>query len=134
VEARVWIAARPARVWALVSDIELMPALSSELQSVHWLDGATGASVGARFTGRSKHEAMGEWEATPAGAEGRRDRAVAMGADRAGRSGLSLAIDQIPDKEQKIVFVRMREFERNMTATLGQVKKLAEAAGAPVVR
>ena len=43
------------------------------------------------------------------------------------RSGLSLAIEQMPDKEQKIVFVRMREFERNMTATLEQIKKLAEA-------
>jgi hypothetical protein len=44
-----------------------------------------------------------------------------------GRSGLSLAIDQMPDKEQKIVFVRLREFERNMTATLAHIKKLAEA-------
>jgi hypothetical protein len=45
------------------------------------------------------------------------------------RSGLSLAIDQMPDKEQTIVFVRMREFERNITATLEQIKKLAEAPG-----
>ena len=44
-----------------------------------------------------------------------------------GPSGLSLAIDQMPDKEQKIVFVRMREFERNITATLAQIKRLAEA-------
>ena len=28
-----------------------------------------------------------------------------------GRSGLSFAIDRMPEKEQKIVFVRMREFE-----------------------
>ena len=44
-----------------------------------------------------------------------------------GRSGLSSAIDRMPDKEQKIVFVRMREFEQNMTATLAQIKQLAEA-------
>ena len=43
-----------------------------------------------------------------------------------GRSGLSFAIDRMPDKEQKIVFVRMREFERNMTSTLEHIKKLAE--------
>ena len=43
------------------------------------------------------------------------------------RSGLSFAIDRMPEKEQKIVFVRMREFERNMTATLEQIKKLAES-------
>ena len=42
------------------------------------------------------------------------------------RSGLSFAIDHMPDKEQKIVFVRMREFERNMTSTLEHIKKLAE--------
>src|SRR5262249_56052307 len=44
-----------------------------------------------------------------------------------GRSGLSLAIDQMPDKEQKIVFVRLREFERNMTATLAHIKERAES-------
>jgi hypothetical protein len=33
----------------------------------------------------------------------------------------------MPDKEQKIVFVRMREFERNITVTLERIKALAEA-------
>jgi hypothetical protein len=33
----------------------------------------------------------------------------------------------MPDKEQKIVFVRLREFERNITATLEQLKARAEA-------
>ncbi len=37
----------------------------------------------------------------------------------------------MPEKEQKIVFVRMREFEANMTATLGEIKKLAEGAPNP---
>jgi hypothetical protein len=45
-----------------------------------------------------------------------------------GRSGLSFAIDRMPEKEQKIVFVRMREFEANMTITLEEIKKLAERA------
>jgi hypothetical protein len=44
------------------------------------------------------------------------------------RSGLSFAIDRMPEKEQKIVFVRMREFEANMTITLEEIKKLAERA------
>jgi hypothetical protein len=44
-----------------------------------------------------------------------------------GRSGLSLAIDRTPEKEQKIVFVRLREFETNMSATLAQIKERAEA-------
>ncbi|MFF4394919.1 hypothetical protein [Streptomyces sp. NPDC001480] len=44
------------------------------------------------------------------------------------RSGLSFAIDRMPEKKQKIVFVRMREFEANMTITLEEIKKLAERA------
>jgi hypothetical protein len=43
-----------------------------------------------------------------------------------GRSGLSFAIDAMPDKEQKIVFVRMREFEQSMTRTVAAIKTLAE--------
>ena len=45
-----------------------------------------------------------------------------------GRSGLSVAIDQMPDKEQKIVFVRLREFEESMTRALAGIKSLAEQA------
>ena len=43
-----------------------------------------------------------------------------------GRSGLSVAIDRVPGKEQKIVFVRMREVGRNITVTLAHIKKMAE--------
>ncbi|WP_434599331.1 hypothetical protein [Streptomyces sp. A5-4] len=42
------------------------------------------------------------------------------------RSGISFAIDRMPDKEQKIVFVRLREIEHSVTATLDAIKKLAE--------
>ena len=155
VEVRIWVDAPPARVWELVSDIGLMPSMSSELQSVAWLDGANGPTAGARFTGRSKHEALGEWETTSYIVEFEPERvfgwAVGDPADPSAlwrfrlepkdggtelsewmqlgpaRSGLSFAIDRMPDKEQKIVFVRMREFERNMTGTLEQIKTLAES-------
>jgi len=43
------------------------------------------------------------------------------------RSGLNYAIDRMPDKEQKIVFVRMREFERNITRTLSDIKNRIES-------
>ena len=43
-----------------------------------------------------------------------------------GRSGLSAAIDAMPDKEQKIVFVRLREFETAIGKTLSAIKRLAE--------
>ncbi|GAB2966124.1 SRPBCC family protein [Amycolatopsis acidiphila] len=154
VEVSTWVAAPPERVWALVSDVGLMPTLSDELQSVEWLGDASGPAVGARFVGRSKHDALGEWATTshvvecepcrvfgwavedperpsalwrfrvePEDGGTRLSEWVQLGP---GRSGLSFAIDQMPDKEQKIVFVRLREFERNITATLERLKTLAE--------
>ena len=155
VEVRIWIDAPPARVWEFVSSIELMPAMSSELQSVEWLDGVNGPAAGARFTGRSKHQAMGEWETTSHIVEFEPERVFGWAVEDPAnpsalwrvrlepkdggtelsewvqigpaRSGLSFAIDRMPDKEQKIVFVRMREFEHNITVTLEQIKILAEA-------
>jgi uncharacterized protein YndB with AHSA1/START domain len=155
VEVRTWIDAPPERVWALVSDIALMPRTSGELQSVSWLDGATAPAPGARFLGRSRHEAFGEWTTTstitecepchvfawavtdpaepsavwrfrlhPGDGGTELSQWMQMGP---GRSGLSAAMDRMPDKEQKIVFVRLRECERNMTATLDHIKRLAEA-------
>jgi uncharacterized membrane protein len=153
-EVRTWIDAPPQRVWEIVSDVELMPTMSSELQSVEWLDGACGPSVGARFIGRSKHEALGEWSTTSHVIECEAPRVLAWAVEGPcnptaiwrfrlepkdggtelsqwmqmgpARSGLSFAIDRMPEKEQKIVFVRMREFEQNMTSTLGHIKRLAE--------
>jgi uncharacterized protein YndB with AHSA1/START domain len=155
VEVRTWIKTSPPRVWQLVTDIQLMPSMSQELQSVEWLDGAAQAAVGARFVGHSSHEALGQWATTSEVVECEPERVLAWAVDDAAnptaiwrfrlepkdggtelsqwmqmgpaRSGLSFAIDRMPDKEQKIVFVRMREFEQNMGSTLQQIKKLAES-------
>jgi uncharacterized protein YndB with AHSA1/START domain len=154
VEVQTWIDASPSRVWQVVSNIELMPTMSDELQAVEWLDGATEPSVGARFLGRNRHESLGEWATTSEIVECVPERALAWAVENRhnptatwrfsmsekdggtlltqwmqmgpGRSGLSHAIDRMPDKEQKIVFVRMREFEQNMTVTVGHIKKLVE--------
>ncbi|WP_371583279.1 SRPBCC family protein [Streptomyces sp. NBC_01314] len=156
VEVHTWIAAPPARVWALVADIELMPRWSSELESVEWLDGRSGPAPGARFIGRSKHASFGEWATTSHIVEYEPSKTLAWAVEDPqhpsalwrftlaprdggtlltqwmqmgpGRSGLSFAIDRMPEKEQKIVFVRMREFEANMAVTLEEIKKLAESA------
>ncbi|WP_431877288.1 SRPBCC family protein [Amycolatopsis sacchari] len=154
VEASTWIGAPPERVWRFVSDIGLMPSLSSELRETEWLDGVTGPAVGARFVGRSEHEAFGRWETTSHVVECEPGRVFAWavsdvdepsavwrftlepadGGTRLtqwmqlgpGRSGLSFAIDRMPDKEQKIVFVRLREFEGAIQRTLAALKDLAE--------
>ena len=155
VEVETFIDAPPERVWRLVSDVTLMPSMSCELRRVEWQDGATGPSVGARFVGHSEHKARGAWHTTSQIVEceapkvfawvvGNPDDPTAtwrftleprdggttvrqwvqMGP---GRSGLSEAIDRMPDKEQKIVYGRLREFETNMSATLAQIKERAEA-------
>ncbi|WP_102142028.1 SRPBCC family protein [Mycobacterium hubeiense] len=155
-EVSTFIEAPPERVWEIVADIELMPTMSDELQRVEWLDGATEPAVGARFVGHSKHPDLGEWATTSQVIECEPGQVLAwavedvdnptaiwrfrlMPTDNGGtelsqwmqmgpaRSGLSVAIDRMPEKEQKIVFVRMREIERNMTVTLEHIKKLAES-------
>ncbi|MGQ4387631.1 SRPBCC family protein [Streptomyces sp. SAS_270] len=155
-EVHTWIAAPPTRVWSLVCDIELMPRNSSELQSVQWLDGRSGPALGARFIGRSKHEALGDWTTTSHIVEYEPPGVLAWAVEDPqhptalwrftlepqnggtllrewmqmgpARSGLSFAIDRMPEKEQKIVFVRMREFEANMAVTIEEIKKLAESS------
>jgi uncharacterized protein YndB with AHSA1/START domain len=162
VEVETFVAAPPERVWELISDIHLMAELSDELQRVEWTDGATGPGVGARFVGYNKHEAFGEWHTTSTIVECERPRVFTWAVgdpDHPGavwrftlapsgdgttlrqwvqmgpaRSGLSVAIDRMPEKEQKIVFVRLREYESGMAANLAQIKSRvelsAEAAGA----
>ena len=151
------IEAPPERVWALVSDIYLMARLSAELQEVQWLDGVTGPAVGHRFVGRNANEFLGTWETVSTIVEcdeprsfvwavGDRDDPSStwrftLRPDGAGtvleqwarmgpaRSGLNLAIDAMPDKEQKIVFVRLREFESGFKHNLAAIKESAERAG-----
>jgi hypothetical protein len=154
VEASTWVDAEPGRVWELVSDIHLMPAFSGELQRVEWADDADGPRVGARFVGYNEHQAFGQWTSTSqivvcdrprefAWAVGEPENPAATWRFRLtardggtfltywmqigpGRSGLSVAIDAMPDKEQKIVFVRLREFETAIDKTLSAIKRLAE--------
>ena len=118
---------------------------------------ATPPAVGRRFTGRNAHPAMGEWETvstvvecdpprrfawavgdpghpsatwrftvTPDGAGTRLEQWYQMGP---ARSGVNIAIDAMPDKEAKIVFVRLREHETAMLHNLDVIKDRAERAG-----
>jgi uncharacterized protein YndB with AHSA1/START domain len=154
VAVQTHIGASPQRVWDLVSDIHLMAKLSTELQEVEWLDGVTDPAPGHRFIGRNSHPALGTWETTstivgydpphrfawavgdpdhpwsvwrftlrPEGTGTVLEQWTQMGP---ARSGLSFAIDAMPDKEQKIVFVRLREFETGFKANLAAIKELAE--------
>ena len=154
--AEVHIDAPPARVWALASDIFLMPELSSELQEVAWLDGVSGPGAGCRFSGVNRNDSLGTWETVstitdcaaprrfawavgdpaypsaswsfalqPAGDGTELEQRAQIGP---APSGLSLAIAAMPDKEQKIVFVRLRQIEAGLQANLTAIKDRAERA------
>ncbi|WP_433801322.1 SRPBCC family protein [Actinomycetospora sp. CA-084318] len=157
VSADTWIAAPPERVWPLVADLERMPARSTELEALSWRsDGpAAGArfvghnahpSFGtwsvegtvveceapSRFAwemdGSDDDDApSSRWsfELVPEDGGTRLTQRARMGP---GRSGTSVAIDAMPDKERKIVFVRLREFEAAITRTLDAIRAEAEAA------
>jgi uncharacterized protein YndB with AHSA1/START domain len=157
VAVETYIGAAPERVWGLVSDIFLMPRLSAELQEVEWLDGVTGPAVGCRFAGRNANAALGSWETVSTVVECDEPRCFAWAVGDPGhpsttwrfslrpdgdgtvleqwmqmgpgRSGLNLAIDAMPDKEAKIVFVRLREHETSMKHNLEVIKQRAERAG-----
>jgi Polyketide cyclase / dehydrase and lipid transport len=155
VEVALMIAAPPEVVWAIVADIQIPARFSSEFRGADWLDGATGPVAGARFIGRNHHPAVGDWETTsticecepgrllgwavggpgepaarwrfalaPEGAGTRLTQWMQIGP---GRSGISIAIDAMPDKESKILHRRLAEHRANMEATLAGIKEIAEA-------
>jgi Polyketide cyclase / dehydrase and lipid transport len=155
VEVEIRVVGDPAVIWDLVTDIGLPARFSEELQSVEWLDGATEVSVGARFRGHNQNPALGEWstdctvvEVDPGqrwvwtvnsgeqrmatwGFEvdpGRNAVTVRqwgrMGPDP---SGLTPAIEAMPDKEGRIIARRMDEWRTNMAANLAGIRALVEA-------
>jgi uncharacterized protein YndB with AHSA1/START domain len=152
VEVDVLVAAPVERVWALVTDIDLPARFSPEFRGAQWLD--DGPRLAARFVGRNHHDALGEWETTSYVTRFEPPRAFRWDVSdpenpssswwflldeedggvrlrqgtRMGpaRSGLSFAIDRMPDKEERIVARRLREFEANMRATVEGIKQLAE--------
>lgn len=153
VDADVYIAAPPSRVWALVTDIAQMGHWSPEYRGGEWIDGATGAAAGARFKGRNKRKER-EWESVstvteaepehafawavgdpanaaatwrfdlaPEGAGTRVRQHVQIGP---GPSGLTAVIAERPGREEDIVAARIAEHQRNMQATLEGLKAAAE--------
>ncbi|MGQ0466450.1 MAG: SRPBCC family protein [Sporichthyaceae bacterium] len=155
VEVETYVEAPPERVWEFVSDIGLPPRVSGEVQRTEWADGSSGPAVGAQFHGWNKHEAIGEWQTTstvvacepgrifgwavgnvdlpaaswrftlePCGTGTTVRQWAQLGP---GWSGLSRAIEQWPDKEEKIVRSRLTAHGEAMVRNLDEIKKLAES-------
>jgi uncharacterized protein YndB with AHSA1/START domain len=153
-EAQAVIDAPVDVVWALITDINLPAKFSSEFQGADWIDAT--AAVGATFAGRNHHAAIGGWQTTCTVTQfvepevfewcvGEPDHPSAkwrftleptadgvtltqwmqMGP---APSGLTPAIEAMPDKEERIIARRLGEHQKNMQATVDGVKQLAEDA------
>jgi hypothetical protein len=144
-----------ATAWKYITDITLPARCSAELQSVEWLDDADGVQVGARFRGRSQHDAFGSWETVCEVVEVEDQRRWVwnvIGPDGVGAtwgfevdpasdgvlirqwgrmgpgpSGLTVGITAQPDKEARIVARRLSEWQQNMQANLEWIRSQVEA-------
>ncbi|WP_106847859.1 SRPBCC family protein [Blastococcus sp. Marseille-P5729] len=154
-EAEIEIAASAAFVWEIVADLQTPSLTSPEFKGAEWLDGATAPAVGARFVGRNSHPAIGNWETTSHVIKVDEPRELAYAVTDAdepaavwryvitptdhdtvvlkqiaqigpGRSGLSLAIDRMPEKEDRIVARRLEEHQQSIRANLEKIKQVAE--------
>jgi Polyketide cyclase / dehydrase and lipid transport len=154
-EARVHVSAPPEVLWPLVSDIHLVASLSGEVQEVTWLDDVKEPVVGAAFRGRSRHRAVGEWTTTSRvvacdpprvfawAVENPDDPAAMWRFELTPRDGgtelrqwarmgpgfsfLWRAIEAMPEKEERIIAGRLREWQAAIEANLAALKELAEA-------
>lgn len=143
-------------VWEIVTDLQTPALTSAEFQGAEWLDGITAPVVGGRFRGRNEHKAIGQWETTCVvtvadkphefayvvgdhGNPGAVWRYLIEPAERGtgvvlrqiaqigpGPSGLSPAIERMPEKEERIVERRLQEHHAAIAANLAQIKQLAE--------
>lgn len=149
----------PAAIWALVTDIGLPPRFSDELQSVEWVGDVAEVAVGSRFRGRNRNSVIGDWETecevievepgrrwvwevrSPHGGVGAtwgfevdpgRDAVTVRQWARMGPgpSGLTDAIESMPDKESRIISYRLGEWGANMTANLDGVRRIVEHGAA----
>lgn len=151
-EVRRVIAATPAVLWGYVSDIDLPARFSSEFQGAEWLDGATEPALGARFRGTNEHPVVGRWQVTCTIVELEPERSIGWVVEDVddpaarwrftlepveggtlvtqwcqigpGRSGLSPAIERMPEREHEIVERRLAEHAANMEKNLAGIAEL----------
>lgn len=155
-ETAVEIGVPPSVVWPFLIDINVPGAFSQEFVRAEWIDGSVGPELNARFRGHNHHDVVGEWSATctvttmdderafewtvgdvdfkaarwrfdlePTDTGSRLKFTAEMGP---APSGLTAAIERMPDREDDIVARRLGEWNANMTRTIEGIRDLAEAA------
>lgn len=150
--ARVWPLVRDIQVVAETSEelqeAQWLPAPEGPAEG-------SAPAVGHRFRGRNAHPQAGEWETVSEVVECDEERAFAWAVmDPAnpsalwrftltpveggtelrqwaqlgpGPSNLTAVIERLPDKEERIVAGRLREFQQSIERTLSGIKQRAEA-------
>jgi len=144
------IRAKPAVVWDLVTDINFGAAFSEEFVGARWAEGVDGPALGAHFIGSNIHPAIGEWDVNcyvhrfkenaqfgwvtsdpnNPGAQWCFELASIAGATRLryslvlgpGPSGISRAIEAMPEKEPKILQRRVTEHRGNMQQVVDAIR------------
>ncbi|MGI9594887.1 MAG: SRPBCC family protein [Acidimicrobiales bacterium] len=150
----VEIAAPTPIVWPHLCDINVPGSFSEEFERAEWID--PGPKLGATFRGFNRHEVVGEWNVvcTVTALESERVFEWTVGdVDfKAARwrfdlepteggstlrfsaemgpapSGLTPAIERMPDREEDIVARRLSEWTDNMRRTIEGIRGLAEAS------
>lgn len=143
-------------VWNLVTDIGLGSRFSEEFLGADWTGDSAGPALGATFEGRNTHPAIGEWsvpcfvdvyeeqrafgwctsDPDDPGARWRFELETIAGAVRLrhklvigpGPSGITAAIESMPDKEPRILHRRITEHRANMERVVAGIKELAEGS------
>ena len=150
------IDAPPSTVWKYLTDIGFGSNFSEEFTGARWAEGFDGPAIGARFIGSNSHPAIGQWEVPcfvdrcneptefgwvtsdpdNPGARWHFEAAAIAGATRLrysvilgpGPSGITAAIESMPEKEPRILARRIDEHRVNMTKVVEGIKAAAEAA------
>lgn len=153
-EAHTIVRAPIEIIWALITDINLPARFSTEFQGAQWIE--EGPAVGATFAGRNHHAAIGGWQTTctvtryvvhevfewcvgePENPSSKWRFTMVPTAEGVtltqwmqvgpAPSGLTPAIEAMPDKEEKIIARRLGEHQVNMQANVDGVKLLAESS------
>ena len=156
VTVEVDVNAPPERVWSFVTDISVAAQFSEEFQGAVWAESFDEPALGAQFIGTNQHPKIGEWQTTSTITElvenERFGWAVGTDEDTAaarwrweidelhghrcrlrhtvrlgpGPSGLTPAIEAMPDKEALIITRRQEEHLANMQRCVNGIKALAE--------
>lgn len=149
-EVQIHVDAPPDAVYAVVSDVTRMGEWSPETMRCEWLDGATGAAVGARFKGTNKRGIV-RWSTKPVvvAADPGHEFAFEVGSDTRWRYGfeadgtgtrLSESFEMLRDirwyyawAERWLMRVddRQADLEHGMTETIERIKRVIEGRPSP---